>query len=187
MPRKGQDTPFDISGIVGALFYVFMLHMLLPVFTSVHLHAEPQELKRLIHVRRMVQTIVHEKEHRIREMMKMVPLCMNTQRPCTHLLPPRKKSGLSMSIYWLVNYIWCYFLYIVSIIFLILSGVILGKHLSARQNAKLLTHQCAGRISVLYHQFLCSILLPVRHMGSCAGCHVLPPVGHVPAGAQRCR
>jgi hypothetical protein len=31
-----------------------------------------------------------------------------------------------MPIYWLVNYIWCYFLYIISVLFLIISGVVLG-------------------------------------------------------------
>jgi hypothetical protein len=71
MPRKGQDEPFDISGLVGALFYVFMLHMLLPVFTSV-LNDVTSHIDNVVTHFALWQTIVFEKEKRIREMMKMV-------------------------------------------------------------------------------------------------------------------
>lgn len=73
MPRKDQDTPFDISGLVGGMFYTFILHMLLPVFTAVRqLSVRRNDASIPTYTALDEQTIVQEKEKRIREMMKMV-------------------------------------------------------------------------------------------------------------------
>ncbi len=51
LPQKNNYNDFDITTLVGGLFFTLILHQLLPVFLS---------------------SIAYEKENRIREMMKMV-------------------------------------------------------------------------------------------------------------------
>eukprot|EP01087_Luapelamoeba_hula_P007099 TRINITY_DN1722_c0_g1_i1.p1 TRINITY_DN1722_c0_g1~~TRINITY_DN1722_c0_g1_i1.p1 ORF type:complete len:950 (+),score=149.32 TRINITY_DN1722_c0_g1_i1:132-2981(+) len=84
IPNKGDDREFDLASLVGPLLYSLILHQLLPVFLG---------------------AIVYEKEHRLREMMKMM--------------------GMKMWLYWFIVYLWNYFLYFVLMCILIFGGIIL--------------------------------------------------------------
>lgn len=55
LPQKDDYNEFDITSLVGGLFFALILHQLLPVFLS---------------------SLAYEKENRIREMMKMMGLRM---------------------------------------------------------------------------------------------------------------
>lgn len=75
----GKLDQVDSSTSIGPFLYIIMLSMLLPIF---------------------VNLIVHEKENRLLELMKM--------------------NGLRMSVWWTVNYVFCYALYVcVAFVFLI--------------------------------------------------------------------
>ncbi|KAL6073551.1 ABC transporter, ATPbinding domain containing protein [Balamuthia mandrillaris] len=81
IPRDDDETTIDLASLAGSFFYALILHQLLPVFLS---------------------AIAYEKEHRLREIMKMM--------------------GLKMWIYWVVLYLFNYILYLGVMLFLIVFG-----------------------------------------------------------------
>ena len=83
-PTQEESTDFDIATLMGSFFYMLILQQLLPVF---------------------LQTLVYEKEQRLREYMKMM--------------------GLSMTIYWIVNYMFFFMLYFVLVLFLSVFGYLM--------------------------------------------------------------
>jgi len=83
-PTQEETTDFDIATLMGSFFYMLILQQLLPVF---------------------LQTLVYEKEGRLREYMKMM--------------------GLSMTIYWVVNYIFFFMLYFILVLFLSVFGYLM--------------------------------------------------------------
>jgi len=76
MPLSTSDGLFaaQINGLVGAGIYPLAISLLLPIF---------------------MYGIIHEKEERLREIMKM--------------------NGLKMINYWITNYVWCFSLYALSV------------------------------------------------------------------------
>lgn len=83
MPETIEDLTFinKVISSSGASLFSIALSLLLPIF---------------------MHTIVHEKEERLREIMKM--------------------NGLKMKNYWLVNYLWSLGLYIISVSIFIVFG-----------------------------------------------------------------
>jgi ABC-type multidrug transport system ATPase subunit len=81
VPTISATIDIDLADSAGPFFYMLLLHQLMPVYMS---------------------AIVYEKEHRLRELMKM--------------------SGLKMWVYWTVMYLWNYLLYFCLMAFLIIAG-----------------------------------------------------------------
>eukprot|EP01028_Stygiella_incarcerata_P010728 TRINITY_DN570_c0_g1_i2.p1 TRINITY_DN570_c0_g1~~TRINITY_DN570_c0_g1_i2.p1 ORF type:complete len:852 (+),score=194.99 TRINITY_DN570_c0_g1_i2:85-2640(+) len=85
LPTPSRKAAFDVVAIFEALYYTWILHMLLPLF---------------------VDMIVFEKQHKLRDMMKMM--------------------GLRMRIYWTVQSLFDWILYIISISLVIAIGIAFG-------------------------------------------------------------
>eukprot|EP01112_Ceratiomyxa_fruticulosa_P013038 TRINITY_DN3645_c1_g1_i2.p1 TRINITY_DN3645_c1_g1~~TRINITY_DN3645_c1_g1_i2.p1 ORF type:complete len:881 (-),score=186.76 TRINITY_DN3645_c1_g1_i2:11-2653(-) len=74
-PRTDTKVSFDLVSIIGPYLYLYIFQMIFPV---------------------MLETIVYEKEGKLREIMKMM--------------------GLNMGVYWLVTYIFNYLMFFIMII-----------------------------------------------------------------------
>jgi len=83
MPLSSSDGLFasQINALVGAAVYPLAISLLLPIF---------------------MYGIIHEKEERLREIMKM--------------------NGLKMINYWIANYLWCLCLYIIAVSLFFIFG-----------------------------------------------------------------
>eukprot|EP00003_Mantamonas_plastica_P028868 TRINITY_DN672_c0_g1_i2.p1 TRINITY_DN672_c0_g1~~TRINITY_DN672_c0_g1_i2.p1 ORF type:complete len:927 (-),score=322.82 TRINITY_DN672_c0_g1_i2:32-2431(-) len=85
VPTDEQQIDFDLISLVGPLLYVYVFQLVYPVLAS---------------------AIVYEKEHGLREIMKMM--------------------GLNMNVYWIVTYIYSYTLYLVALIIMWVVASLLG-------------------------------------------------------------
>jgi len=85
MPEPQREVSFDIISVAGPFIYLYVFQLLLPVFMS---------------------NQVNEKEHKLRDIMKMM--------------------GLRPQIYWFVTYIFNYVMYLVATIIVIGVAAALG-------------------------------------------------------------
>ncbi len=83
-PNNEFKVSFDLISLIGVFLYEFIFQLTGPVIVS---------------------GIVYEKEHSLREVMKMM--------------------GLKQHIYWLVTYFFCYMLYFITLAFFLILAAIL--------------------------------------------------------------
>lgn len=90
MPKPETRLSLDFSSLLGPLFFVWVLGLPLPV---------------------MMQSLVYEKENRLRVMMRM--------------------HGLSSNTYWLVSYLWWITVTFFYSLFLMIFGAVIGLNFFA--------------------------------------------------------